>query len=252
MNRFAISISLAGLVAFAAPLGAQGRGRNTNGVPPGQRPPAGMCRIWVDGVPPGQQPAPTDCVSAVRNRPSNGRVIFGDESASPGRGFRGDDDKFKKGKHAKKGERDHDEDIDDDRDNRDEREGRDRDRDHDDARDDARRPGSDLCVDRDRDGRCDPRRPTTQYPAQLPDMIGAVLIGRGQRSAEVASWGLAGATPRLFDANRDGTPERVHWMSASGELVQVWSDVNRDGRADRVEIFEAGRRVNTINRPSRP
>jgi hypothetical protein len=38
-----------------------------------------MCRIWLDGVPPGQQPAPTDCATAVRNRPANGRVIFGDD-----------------------------------------------------------------------------------------------------------------------------------------------------------------------------
>jgi hypothetical protein len=39
-----------------------------------------MCRIWINDVPPGQQPAPTDCASAVRNRPSNGKVLFGDES----------------------------------------------------------------------------------------------------------------------------------------------------------------------------
>lgn len=48
-------------------------------VPPGFFPPAGMCRIWINDVPPGQQPAPTDCASAVRNRPSNGKVLFGDE-----------------------------------------------------------------------------------------------------------------------------------------------------------------------------
>ena len=48
-------------------------------VPPAYRPPQGMCRIWIEGVPPGQQPAPTDCVSAVRNRPANGYVIFGDD-----------------------------------------------------------------------------------------------------------------------------------------------------------------------------
>jgi hypothetical protein len=48
-------------------------------VPPGFLPPAGMCRIWINDVPPGQQPAPTDCASAVRNRPSNGKVLFGDE-----------------------------------------------------------------------------------------------------------------------------------------------------------------------------
>jgi hypothetical protein len=40
-----------------------------------------MCRVWVDGVPPGQQPAPTDCRTAIRNRPPNGRVIFGDDYA---------------------------------------------------------------------------------------------------------------------------------------------------------------------------
>jgi hypothetical protein len=44
-----------------------------------------MCRVWVDGVPPGQQPAPTDCRTAIRNRPPNGRVIFGDDYAKRGR-----------------------------------------------------------------------------------------------------------------------------------------------------------------------
>jgi hypothetical protein len=48
-------------------------------IPPAYRPPQGMCRIWIEGVPPGQQPAPTDCVSAVRYRPVNGHVIFGDD-----------------------------------------------------------------------------------------------------------------------------------------------------------------------------
>jgi hypothetical protein len=48
-------------------------------VPPGFYPPAGMCRIWINEVPAGQQPAPTDCASAVRNRPANGRVLFGDD-----------------------------------------------------------------------------------------------------------------------------------------------------------------------------
>ena len=48
-------------------------------VPPAFYPPAGMCRIWINQVPAGQQPAPTDCASAVRNRPANGRVLFGDQ-----------------------------------------------------------------------------------------------------------------------------------------------------------------------------
>ena len=57
----------------------QSQGRRNQVVPPGFMPPAGMCRIWIDGVPASQQPAPTDCASAVRNRPANGRVLFGDD-----------------------------------------------------------------------------------------------------------------------------------------------------------------------------
>jgi len=48
-------------------------------VPPGFFPPTGMCRIWINGVPASQQPAPTDCASAVKNRPANGKVLFGDD-----------------------------------------------------------------------------------------------------------------------------------------------------------------------------
>jgi len=50
-------------------------------VPREYLPPRGMCRIWIDGVPPKQQPAPTDCATAVRNKPRNGRVIFGEDAA---------------------------------------------------------------------------------------------------------------------------------------------------------------------------
>ena len=48
-------------------------------IPVSARPPAGMCRIWLDDVPVAQQPAPTDCPTALRNRPAKGRVIFGDD-----------------------------------------------------------------------------------------------------------------------------------------------------------------------------
>lgn len=70
---------LAGLVPAAA---AGGQSTATRAAPPArqvpeaQRPPTGMCRIWVDNVPAARQPAPTDCASAVRNRPPNARVIF--------------------------------------------------------------------------------------------------------------------------------------------------------------------------------
>jgi len=55
--------------------------RDTGSVPVNARPPVGMCRIWLDDVPVSQQPAPTDCASAVRNRPPKGRVVFGDDYA---------------------------------------------------------------------------------------------------------------------------------------------------------------------------
>lgn len=69
-------------LVLVAPLGAQGRGRNTNGVPPGFRPPPGLCRVWIDGVPPGHQPGVTSCVTALATVPSNGRVIFGDQTTA--------------------------------------------------------------------------------------------------------------------------------------------------------------------------
>jgi hypothetical protein len=59
--------------------GQGGGSKSTPSIPANQRPPAGMCRIWLDNVPANQQPAATDCPSAVKNRPLNGRVIFGDD-----------------------------------------------------------------------------------------------------------------------------------------------------------------------------
>jgi hypothetical protein len=65
------------------------RGRRSTNVPPGQMPPAGMCRIWIDGVPPGHQPAPTNCQTAVANRPANARVIWGSQTSLTGNGQAG-------------------------------------------------------------------------------------------------------------------------------------------------------------------
>lgn len=77
------------LVAFAvlaSPSVASAQGKSSRGskesdkdIPASMRPPAGMCRVWLDEVPAAQQPAPTDCTTAVRNRPAKGRVIFGDD-----------------------------------------------------------------------------------------------------------------------------------------------------------------------------
>jgi hypothetical protein len=81
-------VLLIGALGLALPhaLEAQGRGKGGDGdIPASSRPPAGMCRIWLDGVPAAQQPAPTDCATAVRNRPAKGRVIFGDDYVAPRR-----------------------------------------------------------------------------------------------------------------------------------------------------------------------
>lgn len=68
------------LAALAGPAAAQSRGDDD--VPSRYRPPAGMCRVWIDGVPAARQPAPTDCPTAIRNRPANARVIFGEQPAA--------------------------------------------------------------------------------------------------------------------------------------------------------------------------
>jgi len=77
-----LSVSLlVAFVAVATPLHAQKAPHmaRADTIPVSARPPAGMCRIWLDDVPVSQQPAPTDCATAVRNRPARGRVIFGDD-----------------------------------------------------------------------------------------------------------------------------------------------------------------------------
>ncbi|MFN2397182.1 MAG: hypothetical protein ABR543_00840 [Gemmatimonadaceae bacterium] len=77
-----IMVAIAGLAAVFAPpaLRAQSREGAEDPIPTEYRPPSGMCRIWLDDVPPGRQPAPTDCATAIRRRPPNSRVVFGEKS----------------------------------------------------------------------------------------------------------------------------------------------------------------------------
>lgn len=47
---------------------------------------------------------------------------------------------------------------------------------------------------------------------------------------------------------RSGGPHRITWLDRSGRVVQVWQDDDRDGRADRVTIYENGRVVRVLRR----
>ncbi|MEP6731482.1 MAG: hypothetical protein ABJE10_12620 [bacterium] len=76
----ACSVSLAG-----AAHAQQSQPQSADSVPKAYRPPAGMCRIWLDKVPAKQQPAPTDCPTAVKNKPNNGKVLFGDDYVEKGK-----------------------------------------------------------------------------------------------------------------------------------------------------------------------
>lgn len=264
MTRLALMLSIAAGLGLAMPLPAQGRagaqsqGTRTlpdaaqsragtgvpgaqsrdhgarsrdAGIPPGHMPPPGMCRIWIDGVPPGRQPRATDCATARRNVPRNGRIIYGDDARY------GDRNRDRRDCPAVWDWmcRDDDPRRDDDRRRRDD--------------DDRRR--DDYCLDRNRDGRCDrsgniawdPRN----FPRTLPSMMGAVIMRNGIRSPEVVRWlGNERVVPRYTLAGRVRAPQRVVWVDQGGRVVQVWIDSNRDGRADRVELYRNGRRVDVI------
>jgi hypothetical protein len=98
MKRLKFAV-LFGIVAAAAParMWAQQASKDTNkknaSIPADARPPKGMCRIWIDGVPAAQQPAATDCPTALKNRPANARVIFGDDFGDSSKGKDADKNK---------------------------------------------------------------------------------------------------------------------------------------------------------------
>jgi hypothetical protein len=268
-----MSVLIIAAAVSATPVEAQilTRGRTVSDPTPGL-PPAGMCRIWIDGVPAGRQSAPTDCDTARRRVPANGRVIYGPPTTS--RSDR-DDDRW---------DRDDDRwDRDDDhrgprRDifidargrecrrqvhvkkngdrstsvkcrNRNDRDGRwdDDRRDDDDRWHDRGRRDDDVCRDANRDGRCDYGQGGASR-VSFPDMIGAVVYGRtGRRTSDVERWlGSGRYQVRYTDADRNGRPERVNWLNGAGQLVQSWIDVNRDGRADSVRLYRDGRLVREV------
>lgn len=75
------------MVPLATVADAQGRAQSrrdvarAQGVPPGQLPSAGMCRVWYDRLPPGRQPRETNCGQAesMAARDRSARVIYGED-----------------------------------------------------------------------------------------------------------------------------------------------------------------------------
>ena len=219
--------------------GSQDRGRDAQGIPPGHLPPAGECRVWYDNRPPGQQSPPTSCDRARATvARGGGRVIYGD---APRRDDRRRDDRRRDDGGRDDGGRD---------DSRRNKECDEKDRRKGecgpDRRDDGRYPdqgrGGDRIPDRDRD-----QYPDRTYPRSLPEMVWGVVYGRGERTNEIRQWvGGEPVRPTFTDADRNGTPEAVTWTDAAGRIVQRWIDDNRDGRADRVALYQNGKIVRVI------
>ena len=290
-------------------------------IPKEYLPPAGMCRVWVDGVPANQQPAPTDCATAVKNKPANARVIYGEDKS---KGKKVDELPIKSLKAGeKKGPplipplaqmdpraRDEfaskkitDEKLFGDQpartspassypggaasppgpmgsyggngsgyvtpggvlvpgavnDPRYFNQGQRPpgtgssiclDRDGDGWCDDLRY-GPPVCQDLDKDGRCDdlPEYASRAYPQVLPAMRSALDVIQGRPSQEIMQWlGTNEFIVRIPDQGRGGVPWRAIFLDSNNQLLQVWTDQNRDGRADRIEIFKNGQRVKLIQR----
>ncbi len=111
--------------------------------------------------------------------------------------------------------------------------------------------GPPPCLDRDNDGRCDdlPAFAALPYPQVLPRMQSAVDVVQGRPSVEVAQWlGTNEFVARLPDQGR-GSPWRAIFLDANtNQLMQVWTDRDKDGLVDRVEVFRDGQRVKLLQR----
>jgi hypothetical protein len=59
--------------------GPPGASKRTLRVPPGQYPPEGQCRVWIEGVPPGRQRDAAAC-DALGDIPAGAFVLFGGEA----------------------------------------------------------------------------------------------------------------------------------------------------------------------------
>lgn len=80
-----VATAIGALLALPASGGAQARTpAPKDTMPTAMMPPAGKCRIWMEGVPPSRQPAPTDCATALRQKPANGTVVYGPPARDAG------------------------------------------------------------------------------------------------------------------------------------------------------------------------
>ena len=329
-------VSLIPVSASAQPGAKRG---TADSIPTDYRPPAGMCRVWLDGVPATQQPAPTDCPTATLRKPANGRVVYG-EDPPKAKGTKPDPKLQIKGllpprkspvdaaipaqaaviqprpREPWEAKRITDEQLFGDRGYLpgvsyggapiaagaypvqggaylppsggypqaggygpgyppngvlgntgilgDPRYFNNNagvkppgygsstclDRDGDGWCDDLRF-GPPVCLDQDKDGRCDdlPEYASQAYPQTLPHMRSALDVVQGRASVEVARWlGTNEFTVRIPDAGSGTTPWRAIFLDSRNELLQVWTDRNHDGLAERVEIFRNGQRVKLIQR----
>jgi hypothetical protein len=112
--------------------------------------------------------------------------------------------------------------------------------------------GAPVCRDLDGDGRCDdyPALAAAPLPSTLPEMRAGADVRRGVGSATALRWlGTSEVIARVTESGRGGAPSRVVWLDANtGALLQVWTDRDGDGLADRVELYRGGRRVKLIGR----
>jgi hypothetical protein len=81
MRKAAFTLILLAAVAGTSEAQVRRGNAGSQGIPPGQMPRPGECRVWYDGLPPGRQPAPTNCDQAERvaSRSRNARVIYGQD-----------------------------------------------------------------------------------------------------------------------------------------------------------------------------
>ena len=110
------------------------------------------------------------------------------------------------------------------------------------ARVTAARRGGRVIYGIDRD-----RYPDRTYPETLPEMIWGLNGGEGEYRNQVRQW--VGADPvrvHFTDADRNRTPEIVTWTDTAGRILQRWYDDNRDGRADRVALYQDNKIVRVI------